>query len=162
MKIQTVSSRWTFFLKMAFPLLWLIIMGGISAVVIISSLETLKEPFNPATAKVLTLSFYLTVLGLLYIMFGKSSWVGINDKHLYVSNYFKSYKYTFDSISRIEEVNMFLYTKVVLHFHQPSKFGPNISFIRSHYWKYFLEKHPDVLVAMSNKINNTITETVER
>jgi hypothetical protein len=34
---------------------------------------------------------------------------------------------------------------VTLHFHQPGKFGKSVSFIRSHYWKYFLEKYPQVL-----------------
>jgi len=151
MKIQTVSSRWTFLLKVAFPLLWLIIMGGISALVLISPLESLKEPFSPMAAKSLVLSFYALILVVFYLMFGTCKWVGMTDSHTYVSNFFKNYKYTHDSISSFEEANMLLFTKVTLHFHQSGKFGKSVSFIKSHYWKYFLEKHPNVLEAFTVK-----------
>jgi hypothetical protein len=48
---------------------------------------------------------------------------------------------------------MLLFTKVTLHFHQPGKFGKSVSFIRSHYWKYFLAKHPEVLDIISGNTN---------
>ena len=66
MKIQTVSSRWTFILKLAFPLFWAIFMGGITLITCLSPLSDLKEPFDPITAKGLIVSFYLTVLILFY------------------------------------------------------------------------------------------------
>mgnify|MGYP001054882725 CR=1 FL=1 len=145
MKIQTVSSRWTFILKLAFPLVWAILMGGITLVICLSPLETLRDPFDPFTAKGLIISFYLTILILFYWLFMRSKWVALSETNLYVSNFTKSYKYTYDSLSGFEEVNMFIFTKVVLHFHQPTKFGKSVSFIRSYYWKHYLEKHPEVL-----------------
>jgi len=151
MKVQTVSSRWTFLLKLAFPLLWLIVMGGISVLVFISPLENLKDPFSPMAAKSLVASFYFLMLALFYFLFGSCKWVGMTDTHLYVSNFFKNFKYTYDSISSFEENNMLLFTKVTLHFHQPGQFGKSVSFIRSHYWKYFLEKHPEVMEAMKEE-----------
>lgn len=153
MKIQIVSSRWTFLLKLALPLLWTIIMGGVTVLVLISPLESLKGPFSPMAAKSLIASFYLLVLILFFFLFGKCKWVGITDTHVFISNYFKNFKYTHDSISSFEESNMLLFTKVTLHFHQPGKFGKSVSFIRSHYWKYFLEKHPQVLETLQgNKV----------
>ena len=145
MKVQTVSSRWTFLLKLAFPLLWLIVMGGITVLVLISPLDSIKEPFSPMAAKSLVGSFFFLILALFYFLFGSAKWVGMTDTHLYVSNFFKSFKYTYESIASFEETNMLLFTKVTLHFHQPGKFGKSVSFIRSHYWKYFLEKYPQVL-----------------
>jgi hypothetical protein len=153
MKVQTVSSRWTFLLKLAFPLLWIIIMGGITLLVIVSPLESLKEPFSPMAAKSLVASFFLLVLVVLYFLFGNCKWVGMTDTHLYVSNFFQNLKYTHDSIASIEEANVLLFTKVTLHFHQPGKFGKSVSFIRSHYWKYFLAKYPQVLDTISGKAN---------
>lgn len=145
MRVQSVSSRWTFLLKLAFPLLWLIIMGGISILILVSPLESIKEPFSPMAAKSLVLSFFLLVLVIFYYLFGSCKWVGMTDTHLYVSNFFRNFKYTHDSIASFEETNMLLFTKVTLHFHQAGQFGKSVSFIRSHYWKYFLEKHPQVL-----------------
>jgi hypothetical protein len=153
MKVQTVSSRWTFLLKLALPLLWLIIMGGVTVMVLISPLDGLKEPFSPMAAKSLVASFYLMVLILFFFMFGNCKWVGLTDKHVYVSNFFKSFKYTHESIASFEETNMLLFTKVTLHFHQPGKFGKSVSFIRSHYWKYFLAKYPEVLDTISGNAN---------
>ncbi len=144
-KIQRVSSRWTFFLKLAFPLLWIILMGGVTILMLISPLENLEAPFTPSIAKAMTIGFYLTVIGLLYLLFMRTLWVGLDPKHIYISNYFKSYKYTYNSVAKFEEKNMLLYTIVVIHFHQKTKFGKSIFFIRNHYWNYFLEKHPEVI-----------------
>jgi hypothetical protein len=142
MKIQSVSSRWTFLLKLAFPLLWLIFMGGVSLIIILSPLENIQEPFSPLIAKTIVLSFYFSVLVMLYSLFANSKWVGVSESHIYISNYFKSMKYTFESIEKYEEVNMIIFTKVILHFHQPGVFGQKVYFIKSHYWKYFLKKYP--------------------
>lgn len=120
-------------------------MGGLSVIICLSPLDELREPFDPLTAKGLIVSFFLTVLLIFYWLFMRAKWVGMTTSHLYVSNFLKSYKYTYDSISGFEEVNMLLFTRVVLHFHQPTKFGKSVFFIRSYYWKYFLEKHPEVL-----------------
>ncbi len=146
MKVQKVSSRWTFLFKWVLPIFWGLFMGGVALVICLSPLEELQKPFDPLSAKILVVSFYLTVLGLLFLLFRSAKWVGITDTHIYVSDYFNSYKYTLDSIKGFDEVNMLLYTKVIIHFHQPTaKFGQHIFFIRSYYWKYFLEKHPHVL-----------------
>jgi hypothetical protein len=120
-------------------------MGGITVLVLISPLDSIKEPFSPMAAKSLVGSFFFLILALFYFLFGSAKWVGMTDTHLYVSNFFKNFKYTYESIASFEETNMLLFTKVTLHFHQPGKFGKSVSFIRSHYWKYFLEKYPQVL-----------------
>jgi hypothetical protein len=163
-KIQPVSSRWTFFLKLAFPLLWIIIMGGVTVLMLISPLENIKEPFSPSTAKAMMIGFYLTVIGLLYLLFMRTHWVGLDTKNIYVSNFFKSYKYTYNSIAKFEEKNMLLYTIVVIHFHQKTKFGKSIYFIRNHYWNYFLEKHPEVIDEIFAEVSEDqkqVTETKE-
>ncbi len=133
-------------------------MGGMTVIILISPLDNIKEPFSPFVAKLISISFYLSVTTILYMLFGKTKWVGMTENHLYISNYFKSFKYTYDSIESFEEVNMLLFTKVIIHFHQPTKFGKSIYFVRSHYWKYFLEKHPIVL----NTITGNLIEKVKQ
>ena len=112
---------------------------------LISPLESIRDPFSPSTAKAMMIGFYLTVIGLSYLLFMRTVWVGLDTKNIYVSNFFKSYKYTYNSVAKFEEKNMLLYTIVVIHFHQKTKFGKSIFFIRNHYWNYFLEKHPEVI-----------------
>ena len=124
-----------------------------------SNMETVKEPFDPMTAKILVTSFYITTMGLLYLLFMRIKWVGMTTTHLYVSNFFKSYKYTYDSIDKFEETNMLLFTRVILRFHDKTKFGKTIFFIRSHYLKYFLEKHPTVLAELLNTDPTTVEVT---
>jgi hypothetical protein len=144
MKIQTVSSRWTFLLKLALPLFWLIVMGGICLIINFSPLENIQKPFNPLIAKILFSSFYISVIIFLFIFFGKSKWVGISITHLYVSNFFHSFKYTLESVSKIEEKNFYIFKLIKVEFHQATKFGDSIFFIKSYYWDYFLKKHPEV------------------
>jgi len=164
-KIQVVSSRWTFFLKLAFPFLWAIFMGGVTIIILLSTLQQVQKPFDPLTAKLLVGSFYLSTLGIFYLLFLRIKWVGMTPTHLYVSNFFRSYKYTYDSVERFEETNILLYKRITIHFHDKTKFGKTIFFIRSHYFRYFLEKHPAVLatlLAEDNTNNTGIEESQHR
>lgn len=142
---QVVSSKWTLFLSRFFPLIWTIFMGGLVIFfVFFAEWEGLQEPFTPLLAKVLLLGFYLSSLALFYLLFLRLKFVALDKEYVYVSNFLKTYRYTYDSIERIEESQV-LFTKR-LHFYFPQKtaFGKQITFIPSRYWSYYLEKHPEV------------------
>ncbi|EJF53189.1 hypothetical protein SapgrDRAFT_1473 [Saprospira grandis DSM 2844] len=145
MAIQTVSSRWTFLSKIILPFLWSILFGGFTLVVWLSPLQDIQAPLSPLSAKLILSSFFISMLGLFYLFFMRNLWVGLDDEHIYASNYFKSVKYSYGSLEHFEESNLFLFSRITLHFKEKGQFGKSISFIRSHYWKYYLEKHPDLL-----------------
>lgn len=143
--MQVVSSPWTLALKLLLPTFWFCFFGGLAVILLFYPLEDLKEPFTPTTARLMVISFVLSTAGIYYLMFLPIKWVSMDAKYLYVSNFMKSYQYTYDSIARVEESRMLFWNKVTIHFHDSTQFGQTIVFFGSYYWYYFLKKHPEVL-----------------
>jgi hypothetical protein len=143
--MQVVSSPWTLALKLLLPTFWFCFFGGLSIILLFYPLEELQDPFTPMTARLMTISFVLSTAGIYYLVFFPIKWVGMDTEYIYVSNFMKSYQYTYSSIVRVEESRMLLWNKVTIHFHEPTQFGKTIVFFGSYYWYYFLKKHPEVL-----------------
>ncbi|BDS14062.1 hypothetical protein [Aureispira anguillae] len=144
-KMQVVSSQWTLTLKLLLPTFWFCFFGGLTIVLFFTPLDNIGEPFTPTTARLMMVSFVLSTAGIYYLMFSPIKWVAMDAEKLYVSNFRKSFQYTYDSIARVEESKMLFWNKVTIHFHEPSQFGQTIVFFGSYYWYYFLKKHPEVL-----------------
>lgn len=145
MKPHVVSSRWTLFLKYLLPTFWGCFIGGSAFVMLFMSLDTIQEPFSPTSARLLVWSFFISTMGILYLLFIRIKWVAVDTEAIYVSNFFKSFKYTYDSIQRIEESKVLFSKRVIIHFHEETQFGKSVYFLSSYYWHYFLKKHPKVL-----------------
>ncbi|MDX1479154.1 MAG: hypothetical protein R3301_15675, partial [Saprospiraceae bacterium] len=65
--------------------------------------------------------------------------------HFFVTNYFKTYRYTYDSLKGINELDLLVAQVVVFRFVQKSAFGNSIYFVsRRKIWKEFVEQHPDL------------------
>lgn len=143
--MQVVSSPWTLTLKLLLPMFWFTFFGGLTIVLFFTDLSTLKEPFTPTTARAIVASFLVSTAGLYYLVFSRIKWVAMDQEYIYVSNFFKSFQYTFDSVSKVEETKVLLWQKVTLHFHEPTQFGPSLVFFGSYYWYYFLKQHPEIL-----------------
>lgn len=146
-QLQVVSSRWTFFFKLAFPTFWFCFFGTVTiAFLFFIPLEGLEEPFTPTNTRVLIFSFFVATMGLLYLLFMRNKWVGLSASHIYISDFFKSRKYTYTSLARVEESKAFFVFKTVrLHFHEPTLFGKTVFFMSNYYWHHFLQKHPKVV-----------------
>lgn len=143
--MQVVSSPWTLTLKLLLPMFWFTFFGGLTLVLLFSDLGSIKEPLTPTSVRLIMVSFVISTAGLYYLVFSRIKWVAMDEQHLYVSNFFKSFQYTYDSIAKVEETKILLWQKVTLHFHQPTQFGSSIVFFGSYYWYYFLKQHPEIL-----------------
>ncbi len=147
--MQVVSSPWTLTLKLLLPMFWFTFFGGLTIVLLFSDLSTLKEPLTPMMARGIVFSFVVSTAGLYYLLFARIKWVAMDEDYLYVSNFFKSLQYTYDSIAKVEETKVLFWQKVTLHFHASTKFGPSIVFINSYYWYYYLKQHPEILTKLA-------------
>ncbi len=144
-KMQVVSSQWTLTLKLLLPTFWFCFFGGSTLVLFFTPLSNIGEPFTPMSARLIMLSFVLSTAGIYYLTFYQIKWVAMDADKLYISNFMKSFQYSYDSIARVEENRMLFWNKVTIHFHRPGYFGETIVFFASYYWHYYLKKHPDVL-----------------
>jgi hypothetical protein len=73
----------------------------------------------------------ILISGLLFFVFTffRLKRVDADDKNIYVSNYFKTFKYPYDSISEIIIYNHLILKVAHLHFKAKSSFGKKIFFI---------------------------------
>lgn len=158
MKPQVVSTRWTLLFKLFLPTFWILFFGGIAVVTLFVDLEV-KEPFTPSSARIMLFTFLFSTIALFYLLFMRIKWIALDETHIYVSNFFKVYRYTYDSISGIESSSVLWWNKVTVHFHNKGYFGASIQFIPSAYWAYFLDKNPHVMEQIAaSTANATLQE----
>ena len=131
-----LSSDWTLFYKIFLPTVWISFFGVVMVVLIVS--------FKPG---ILLLSgalvFYLGGILLLYLTLLRLKRVEGSNEHLYVTNYFKTFRYTFDSIGKIRAMDMFIFKVVQLHFKEKTSFGRRVYFLRRRgVWEEYLAAYP--------------------
>lgn len=161
MKPQVVSTRWTMLFKLLVPTFFLLFFGGIAVGTLFVDLDV-QAPFTPTSARIMLFTFVLSVWGILYLLFMRIKWVALDESHIYVSNFFKVYRYTYDSISGIDSTSVLWWKKVTVHFYSKGYFGSSIQFIPSAYWAYFLDKHPEVMEQIAaSTANAMMTEEEE-
>jgi len=69
----------------------------------------------------------------------------MDTEFMYVSNYFKTYRYTYPSIEEIKERDFLLFHTIHVRLKKAGKFGKKIVFIsRSNKLDRFLKHHPAV------------------
>ncbi len=133
-----ISSDLTLFFKIFLPTAWIAFFGVATGVFLFSFRSVL---FVQAGA----LLFYLGGIALLYFTLIPLKRVEGSSEHLYVTNYFKTFRYTFESVRKVKAVDLFFVKVIVLHFKDKSSFGKKIFFIRRKtIWEEYLHDHPEL------------------
>ncbi len=71
--------------------------------------------------------------------------VDMDEDFMYVSNYFKTFRYTYPSIEKIKERDFLLFYTIHVHLKEAGEFGKKIVFIsRSKKLDRYLKAHPKV------------------
>lgn len=131
-------------MKWLLPVLWTSFFGGLALIVLIAFPFDNTGPIRPWMVKILTTSFFLSSLGVIFLLYGRIKRVDFGDTHFYVSNYFQTYRYTYDSILKMELRKGLFSRPVVVHFHERSSFGQQITFLASHRLEEFLREFPEI------------------
>ena len=131
-----ISSDWTLFYKIFLPNVWIVFFGVVVGFVLFS--------FKPHLPFLIgTLLFYLGGIGVLYITLMTLKRVEGTDEHLYITNYFKTFRYTFESIDRIRTFDLIILKIVTLYFFENTSFGKRVIFIRRKaVWEEYVQAHP--------------------
>ncbi len=151
LKSESVSSSLTLLLKIVFPTLWLTFFGLLTIAVLFSE-ETGLGVFGMGTAKYVLpmvllsggIFFYFTIMDLKKVELGKD--------HIYITNYFKTYRYSFESLKEVNELDWGIVHFISFKFHSKTQFGKSIFFLGSK------NKWPDVLSRTPNFTNQFINK----
>ncbi len=149
--MRRLSSNFTIILRLFIPIVYIVFFGSI---VIGSFVITVNDsPFltNP-TVRYSILGTYIVFIIIMYFTIIKLKRVDADEKHLFISNYLKTYRYTWDSINKISTINLILFEIIYIHYKEKTAFGKKIYFLASKALvKSFFKDHPDLFILFQSK-----------
>ena len=156
--MQNISTNLTLFLKIFLPTFWLVFFGLFT----IGSFtqEIYIGPFSPGTFRITCLLFFSIGLCFFYLTLMQLKRVDMDKEYMYVSNYFKTARYSYSAIEKIEERDFLLFHSVHVHFKKTGQFGKKIIFLnRNKKLTQFLTNYPEVAQQLINAIGRTRHES---
>jgi hypothetical protein len=142
-KQYRLSSNWTMFLKLFFPTFWGVFFGMLLLAIFVSNTE--DSAFLSSTlVKFSILGFVLLFAAIFYLTILKLKRVDADANHIYVSNYFKTYRYKLVDMAKVKEIDFGLFLVLKVELKQVGAFGKSFVFILSKAtFDDFLDKHPE-------------------
>ena len=137
-----VSSYWTLFLKIFIPTVWIVFFGAVT--IFVTVLNGLGNISLGLSVKAAIIGLYAIGFVLLYISFLRLKRVEMTAEHFFVTNYFKTFRYTYQSLKNIKELDFLIMQIVIFEFVEKSAFGKKVFFVRRRkIWNEFVSEHPD-------------------
>jgi len=142
--MQRISTNLTLFYKIFIPTFWIVFFGA----VLLASL-LLPYPYvgniPRSTFQIGMLLFFLSGVGALYITLMPLKRVEMDRDFVYVTNYFKTYRYPYHNIEKIEVSKFLFFSTAVLHLREGGRFGKHMRFVPSLFrLRDFLESNPAI------------------
>ena len=146
-----ISTNATLILKFAIPIFWMIFFGSFTiAAWVIPGVEEGAGP--DMSTKIGITVFFLTGVAFLYWGFLRLKRIEMDGDFVYATNYFKTYRYPWHNISKIEEKDYMLFRTLHIYLNTPGKFGKKIYCVISQKrLNEFLATHPGVLSRFLDK-----------
>lgn len=123
-----ISSNWTLFLKVFFPIFWGVFFGAITLAFWLSA-EAYIGGMKMSYFRLLMTSFFLTGLLVFYLSTMQLKRVEVDDNFVYITNYKKTARYPFHNIQKVEITDYYLFKIGKVLFRTPGIFGSKISFL---------------------------------
>ncbi len=142
--MERVSSNLTLFYRIFVPVFWIVFFGSASAALIILPYQFVGNiPAGPFRIGVGF--FFFSGAALLYFTLMQLKRVEIGGGFVYVTNYFKNYRYPFHNIERIEVSTFLFFSIASIYLRTPGNFGRKITFApeRSRF-RAVLEANPEL------------------
>lgn len=153
--MERVSSQGTIFIRIAIPTIWLTTIFSLIVLLLLAVQGKAQIFSNP----VMWLVFIIMLgsgIAFIYFVLWRIYRVDMDDEAVYVSNYFKTYRYPFSAITGIRESKFFPGRVFIIELRSKGTFGKEIAFLASQkLWKDYLLEHPDVVSMLRNKHRGT-------
>jgi len=148
--MQRVSSQLTIVLRIALPTIWFTAI--VSMVILLGWAVRGKAGLfgNPFIwlGLLLILGSGFALIKLLLLRFYR---VDMDDDFVYISNYFKTYKYPFSEVDSIADSKTMPHRVFLIKLKAKGTFGKHIYFLASQVlWQDFLKEHPSVAKLLAN------------
>lgn len=128
--MHQVSSNLTLLLKFFIPVFWIVFFGAFTIAVLAS-----QNPYFgniPAFVfKLGILTFYLLGMLVLYMYFLRLKRVEMDEQFVYVSNYFRSFRYPWEDIEDLSNRDFTLFQLIRIRLKGSGSFGRSMTFLAS-------------------------------
>jgi len=142
--MQRVSSNLTLFYKFFIPVFWTVFFGAVTLAVIFSDYAYVGT-IPRSTFQIMVVTFFLSGIVMFAFTLLRLKRVEMSPDFIYVTNYFKNYRYPYHNIEKLEISSFFLFHTASLYLRQPGSFGRKVTFVASYYrLRDFLDNHPDI------------------
>jgi len=141
--MNRVSSNLTLLLKLFIPTFWTTFYGLFTFVLLFADTSTMQL-FQSEWLKYSNLLFYIATLLIIYITIFQLHRVEMSENGIFVTNYFKTAKYSYDSVNALGYRDYYLFKVGFIKLKEKGIFGSTILFLlKKKYLEDFMEKHPD-------------------
>lgn len=138
-----ISSNLTLVLRVFLPIFWATFYGLFTLVMFISDDSTIQI-FQSDLLKYTNLLFYIATLLIIYTTVFQLKRVELSEEGIYVTNYIKTFRYSYDSVESIGYENFYLYKLGFIVLKEKGYFGKRMVFLlKKKYLEEFMEKHPE-------------------
>lgn len=142
--MQRISTNATLFFKFFIPVFWLVFFGAFLLAVFTQGAEV-ASIFGNTGFRIGAVSFYLSGIILFYFTLFPLKRVEADDESVYVTNYFKTYRYSWDSVASVTASGFLLFLVANIHLKEKGGFGKKLPFIASKkLYREFWAEHPDL------------------
>lgn len=128
--MQRISTNATIFFKFFIPVFWLVFFGAFLVAVFVYGSE-MASGLASTGFRVGAVSFYLSGLVLFYFTLFPLKRVEADTDFLYVTNYFKTFRYPWHNIERITDSTFLFFTISRIELKEKGNFGKKMTFMAS-------------------------------
>ena len=125
-----VSSNANLFLKFFIPIFWTVFFTGFFIGLLISDVEYIGE-LPMFLARVLAIGFVLIGALFFYLFVLPLKRIEMNPEYFIATNYFKNYRYSYDSIESIKDRDWYFFRTYTIILKESGSFGKKINFVGS-------------------------------
>ncbi len=144
--MHNVSSEKTVFYKIFLPVIWIVFFGTLFVYILLSDevAERLAAGGGVYRLRISFLFFYFTGIAMFLVFFMNLKRVEMDADFVYVTNYFKIYKYPYHNVEKIQRGRFLFFRPTAVYFKKSGSFGKKVRFLASRQFDEFVEKHSEV------------------
>ncbi len=147
--MERVSTNMTLVYKVFIPTFWIVFFGSFVIVSFVYK-DHYQGSIPGEYLRTGAILFFLTGFAFLWLTLLRLKRVEMDKDFIYVTNYFKHYKYPWSNIEKITEHKFFHTNIVTIKFKVPGTFGKQITFVASNkLFRLFRADHPEIEVLFS-------------
>lgn len=143
--MQRISTNLTLFYKFFIPTFYLAFFGAFT--VVSFSLASISLFWH-----IVIVVLFVGSAALFYFTLLQLKRVEIDEDFIYVTNYFKHFRYPLHNVEKIVERDLLVVRTATIHLHKPGSFGKKMLFIPSgSLYSDFWKSHPEMRVELLRK-----------